>query len=151
MSINSMKTQCYQVTKKPCKYMAPHKTTGSSGGPWDCDQFFYRYYLTDNGGNLIIPIKDWKNMRCLYDYLLKEHKLYDRNNIKKIVQTANKSNGVFLLDNDDEEIEKPIETPKPVKKVEELLKIENARLKTKIDELKKRIIRTNQINTDLKL
>ena len=46
MSINSMKTQCYKVTKK-----------------------VGRYHRFDNGDNLSIPIKDWKQMRGLYDYL----------------------------------------------------------------------------------
>ena len=87
MSINFMNTQCYQCNKN------------TKNG---------RFYLSDNGGVLSIPIKDWKNMRCLYNYLLKTHKLHDRSYIKNIVQTAMKSNGgVFLLDNDEDD-EEPV-------------------------------------------
>ena len=105
MSIISIKnTQCYQVVKKPCEYLLDFKSGDLSSFK---SHYLDRYYLSNNNGDLSKPIKDWKNMRCLYDYLLKEHKLYDRNTIKKIVKTENKSNGVFLLDNDedDEEIE----------------------------------------------
>ena len=94
MSINSMKTQCYKITKKDG-----------------------RYHLFDNVDNLLIHRRDWKQIRGLYDYLKKLHnKSHTMKEIQNTVQTAIKSNGGFLLDNDEEEDEnlKPVE--KPVKK-----------------------------------
>ena len=125
MSINSMKnTMCYKCTK----------TDG-------------RFYLSDNAGGLSIPLKDWKQIRGMYLYLEKAHTSYTMKEIQKEVKTS--SNGVFLLDHDEEENVEPVE--KPVKKsVEESLKVENAELKIEIDKLNKIIIQTNQINTDLK-
>ena len=136
MSINSMKntmcykTQCYKITKKDGRY-----------------HLFDKDYEGNNLSELLIPIKDWKQMRGLYEYLEKQHKAnYTMKEIQKIVKTS--SNGVFLLDNDESEDEEQVK--KSVTKNEELLKIENAELKNEIDKLNKIIIQTNQINTDLK-
>ena len=117
MSINSMKTQCYKITKKDGRY-----------------HLFDKDYV---GNNFLIPIKDWKQMRGLYEYLEKQHKAnYTMKEIQKIVKTS--SNGVFLLDNDESEDEEQVK--KSVTKNEELLKIENAELKNEIDKLNKIII-----------